>query len=433
MPTRKPKARRKLIVFAIIFLALAGLTITALLKKKDLVLTVEVEEVKRRNITEIVLADGRIQPVIQVKISPEVSGEIISLPVREGQKVNKGDLLVQIKPDFYKAAVTRAEASHQQSLAGLKVSQTEQAKAELEFGRYKSMFEDEIISTAQFDEAEAARDIAVSRTIQAGHQVEMANASLASAKEDLAKTTIRSPLTGTVSQLNSELGERVLGTAQNMGTEIMVVADLNEMEARVEIGEVDVVLIKPNQTAKLEVDAFRDRTFTGIVTEIGNSALNRGAGSQQQATKFEVRIKINEKEEFRPGMSISADIETRHRTNVLAVPIQCVTRRVPERKPSDAAAPSRSKTNQTSTTAAPTKPKDSDPIEVVFLAQDGQAKMAAVTRGISDDDYVEITEGLEEGATVITGSYRAIDRDLKDGSLIKTKEKDQSKKKKNDL
>jgi len=423
MAKKKKGTRRKVIVFTILVLGLAGLTVAALLKRKEVLLTVETQEVQRRDITEVVLADGSIQPVVQVKISPEVSGEIVSLPVREGQHVRQGDVLVKIKPDFYEASVRRAEASHQQALAGLELSRAEQAKAEVEFKRARMMFEQEINSAADFDTARTERDVAISRAVQAEHQVEMAAASLASAQEDQAKTTIRSPLTGTVSKLNSELGERVLGTAQNMGTEIMVIADLNEMEARVEIGEIDIVLIKPGQTARLEVDAFRDRTFTGVVTEIGNSALTRGTGSQQQATKFEVRIRINEKEAFRPGMSVSADIETRHRTNVVAVPIQCVTQRLPA---TPAAASSSSSGDATNAPAAhqddPAKPDRSpDPVEVVFLAEDGKARMVPVTRGISDDDRVEITEGLEAGQTVITGSYRAIDRDLKDGASIEVR------------
>ncbi|HWH71713.1 MAG TPA: HlyD family efflux transporter periplasmic adaptor subunit, partial [Candidatus Sulfotelmatobacter sp.] len=270
------------------------------------------------------------------------------------------------------------------------------------------------------------------------HQVEMAKAQLASAEEQLAKTTLVSPLTGTVSKLNSQLGERVLGTVQNIGTEVMTIADLNEMEARVDIGEVDVVLIAPNQNVRLEVDAFKNRKFTGTVTEIANSSKNSGYNnsSSQEATKFEVKIRVKEKEAFRPGMSVTAEIETRSRTNVLTVPIACVTTRLPKDKETKAEAKGKAATNaapaQTNalaqvtnspvvaaTNAAKAKGKEIKPIEVVFLADKERAKMVPVKIGISDDSYWEVTEGLQEGQEIISGGYRAISRDLEEGKKIR--------------
>jgi HlyD family secretion protein len=277
----------------------------------------------------------------------------------------------------------------------------------------------------------------------------MARANLASADEQLAKTTIVSPLTGTVSKLNSQLGERVLGTVQNMGTEIMTVADLNEMEARIDIGEIDVVLIAPGQNVRLEVDAFKDKKFTGAVTEVANSSTSAGQqgfnnNNSQEATKFGVKIRIKEKDAFRPGMSCTAEIETRSRTNVLCVPIASVTTRLPNDKDkgkknssqtnsivahaSTNASPSASNSIVVSTNASDTntwlrsdKKKDASvkPVEVVFLSEGDHAKMAPVKLGISDDSYYEITEGLKEGQEIVTGGYRAISRDLEDGKKIK--------------
>jgi HlyD family secretion protein len=285
----------------------------------------------------------------------------------------------------------------------------------------------------------------------------MAHASLASAEEELAKTTIASPLTGTVSKLNSEVGERVLGTVQNIGTEVMTISDLNEMEARVDIGEMDVVLIQPGQNVRLEVDAFKDRKFNGTVTEIANSAKGSGlssavsSSSTQDATKFEVRIRFKEKESFRPGMSVTAEIETRSRTNVLAVPIASVTTRLPkeaEKKGgtnmvavkdppgTNCATPGTNKTatntivltagtnlvttNSTNMAKADKKNKEAaKPIEVVFVLEGDHAKAAPVKIGISDDSYWEVTEGLKEGQEVVSGGYRAISRDLEDGKKIK--------------
>src|SRR6266850_5576504 len=377
-----PKKRRKIIIFSIIGLALIGLTAGAILNKREAVITVQTEKVARRNLLEIVVANGKIQPVVQVKISPEVSGEIIELPVKEGQAIKKGDLLVKIKPDFYMANRNQAEASYKSSLAGKATAEANLRKAQAEFKRSEDLSRQKLISQSVFDEVQAAYDVAQAQVTSAGHQVEMARANLDSAEDSLAKTTIVSPLTGTVSKLNSQLGERVLGTVQNMGTEIMTVADLNEMEARVDIGEIDVVLIKPQQNVRLEVDAFKDRKFTGTVTEVANSSASSGfpgagAATQQEATKFGVKIRIKEKESFRPGMSVTAEIETSSRTNVLAVPIASVTTRMPKDK---------SKKNDGKTNAAQARAKTNSPaIETNSLAASTNSGSAEGTNSAKAD------------------------------------------------
>ncbi len=235
-------------------------------------------KVSRHSLTNLVVANGQIQPVVQVTISPEVSGEIIDLPVKEGQLVNKGDLLVKIKPDVYVAAVNQAKASYASSVAGQAQSAANAEKAEADYQRNLELFNRKLLSESDFIGFKAARDVARAQLESATNQVNMAKAGVDSAEEELAKTTIFSPLTGTITRLNSEVGERVLGTVQNAGTEIMTISDLNQIEARVNVGEMDVVGITPGQQARLEVDAFKDRKFTGVVTDVANSAV--GSGSQ---------------------------------------------------------------------------------------------------------------------------------------------------------
>ena len=331
----KSKKRRKVLVFSIIAVVLLGLTAVVILKKRDVVITVQTEKVVRRNLTEIVMANGRIQPVLQVKISAEVSGEIIDLPVKEGQSVKQGDLLVKIKPDVYIAAVNQAKALYESAQAGKAQAVANLEKAEADYVRNKNLFEHKLLSEADFIGFKASDEIAKAQLESSLHQVENAKAQVASAQDSLDKTIISSPLTATVSKLSLQLGERVAGNTMMAGTEIMTIADLNEMEARVDIGENDVVRIASGQKARLEVDAFKKVKFNGTVTEIANSSKDAGqasSGASQEATKFEVRIRIQEKEAFRPGMSVNAEIETCSRTNVLTVPFASVTTRLPKEK-----------------------------------------------------------------------------------------------------
>jgi HlyD family secretion protein len=446
MANPKSKKRRKLIIFLVLGLGVAGLVLAVVLQKREPIVTIQTEKVARRNLTETVVANGRIQPVVQVKISAEVSGEIIELPVKEGQRVNKGDLLVKIKPDVYIAQRNSAEAGFLSAQSGLSLSAANLSKAEQEYQRNDGLFRAGLISESVFLEYKTAFDIARAQYESSTHQVEVARASLARVEEELRKTTIYSPLEGTISKLNSELGERVVGTAMMSGTEIMTVADLKEMEARVDIGEIDIVLIALGQTAQLEVDAFRDRKFKGMVTEIANSSKGTafgGGGQSQEATKFEVRIRVNDQESFRPGMSVTAEVQTRSRTNVLAVPIQSVTTRLPRASAGTdktkgtpgTNSPTGSATNElanTNTTASSTNAETAGstkgdkkagdapkPIEVVFLLDGERVKQTPVKRGISDDDYVEILEGLQEGQEVVSGGYRAISKDLEDGKRVR--------------
>ncbi len=429
---------KKIVIFTVIGVALVALTLAAIFKKKEPIITVQTEKVARRNLTELVVANGKIQPVTQVVISPEVAGEITGLPVKEGDRVKKGDLLVQIKLDNYKASRDSAEASYQSAIGSKNLAQAQLDKAEAEFKRNQELFNRHLVSDSVFLEFKTAYEVARLQYENSIHQGDQAKFGLAKATDDLSKTTILAPIDGTVSRLKSQLGERVLGTSFNMGTEIMTIANLNEMEARVDIGEMDVVLMKPGQLAHLEVDAFKDRKFTGTVTEIANSAKGLGQSalqsSSQDATKFEVRIRIQENEVFRPGMSVNAEIETRSRTNVLCVPIASVTTRFPkDAKTNSASAGTNVLALSTNAARAPAgnakaekKPKD---IEVVFAVEGDHAKLVPVKRGIGDDNYYEILEGLEEGREIVSGNFRAI-RDLEDGKkIVKGKPVEETEKK----
>jgi HlyD family secretion protein len=385
--------------------------------------TVVTEKAQRRNLTEVVTGSGKLQPVVQVKISSEVAGEIIELPVKEGQRVKKGDLLVKVRPDLYVAAVRSQEANLKSAEADLLTAEANARKAEAELKRNYDLFGKKLISDSVFDEVRTAGEVAKASAASAAQRIEMARASLKRAEEDLLKTTIYSPIEGTVSKLNSELGERVSGTGMMAGTEIMIVADLSEMEARVEVGEIDVVLIQPGYKARLDVDSFKDRKFSGVVTQVAKSAKTAAAGTQQESTKFEVRIRMADKEIFLPGMSVTADIETRYRTNVITVPIQAVTTRLPKgAKEAQEKKPSEEEKGQIEYLAGKKAKEAIKPVEVVFLKDGPKARMVPVKRGISDDAYYEITEGVTEGQEIITGSFKAISKELEDDKDVKIEE-----------
>src|SRR5687768_3687677 len=314
MGNPKSKKRGRIIIGVCVLLAVGAVGAFMGFKRRDVAIAVQFDKVVRRDITEIVVANGRIQPVVQVVINPEVSGEIIDLPVKEGQQVKKGDLLLKIKPDNYIAQRNSMEANHLSALANKNLARANMEKAELEFARVKRLG-NQVVSESDFLTAKTSFDVAKASYETASHQADQAAAGLARATDDLSKTTIVSPIDGTVCKLRSQLGERVVGTAMMAGTEVLTVANLNDMEARVDIGESDVVLIALGQNTRLEVEAFRNRKFKGVVTEIANASKTPGPGGQgqmsssaQEATKFEVKIRIQEKETFRPGMTVTAEI-----------------------------------------------------------------------------------------------------------------------------
>jgi HlyD family secretion protein len=441
----KSKGKKKIVFFSLLALIIIAAVVYGKFGKRVPPISITKEKVARRNLTEEVVANGKIEPVLDVKISPEVSGEIIVLNIKEGQHVKKGDLLLKIRPDNYVAARDSASANFKFATANKNTSDANLEKAYLEFKRNEALFQAKLISESDFQTAKTAYDVAKTTLAGAVEQVSIAQAQLVSAEADLSKTVIYSPLDGTVSKLNSQLGERVVGTATMAGTEIMDVANLTNMEARVDVGEMDVPLIAIGQKAHLDVDSFKDQHFNGIVTEIANSANNNdtsgAAATSTDATKFQVKIHITDKDAFLPGMSVTANIETRYRTNVLTVPIQSVTTRVPIDKSGSTNAASTNHVGQIASSNAPAtnvqnvvvntnntgtnavdgqkKPDDSNkPAEVVFVVEGDHVKMATVKCGLSDDNYIEILDGLNDGQEIVSGGYKAINRDLADGAKI---------------
>jgi HlyD family secretion protein len=405
------KSRKRIIIFSIIGIVLVGLAALVFLgSKRETITTVQTDKVMKRNITQIVSATGKIQPETQVKINAEVSGEIIDLPVQEGQTVRRGQLLVKIKPDAYKAQLEQADASLKMAEAGL-------TKAEADYKRVQGLFAKQLASDADMDAARATLENAKASNDQAVSAVNQA-------RDTYAKTSIYSPMDGTVSQLISELGERVSGSTFTLGTQIMTIADLTKMEARVDVGENDIVMVGIGDTTRIQVDAFPNQTFIGTVSRIANTATTTGAGTQSEVTNFEVRVSIMGADtvQFRPGMSMNADIETETHNNVLAVPIQSVTVRMPKIEKKDEG-PKEGEA-QLSTGKSKLKEKEQDKLaEIVFVVSDGKVKAVKVKRGISNDTYVEITSGVKEGDEVVSGPFKAINKDLEDGSLVKVDNK----------
>jgi HlyD family secretion protein len=411
------KSRKKLIIFSVIGLFVVALGVVLFLgSRKEPVITVQVEKVQARTITQVVTATGKIQPEVLVKITPEVSGEIVSLPVKEGQKVKKGDILMKIKPDIY-------IAQRDQWAAGLLQAKASLSKSEPEFRRMQALFKKGLVSESEYDIARASFEANKAAYAQA-------TASLNQANESLRKTTVLAPMNGTVSQLNSELGERVLGTVQFQGTDVMTIADLSRMESRVDVSENDVVLLSIGDTARIEVDAFPDRKVTAVVYEIANTATSKGLGTQEEVTNFQVKMRIvNADLQLRPGMSMTAGIETETRHNVLTVPIQSVTTRMPKAEVKPGEGDGQSGAVMTASTTVKKK-EENKAKEIVFVVDGGVVKAMPVKRGISDDAYMEITEGVKDSMQVVSGTYKAINRELEDGAKVRVEEqKKQSVKK----
>ncbi len=428
----KNRKRGRLLLAAALILSIGSIGAFLGFRKREGVIAVQTDKVVRRDITEIVVANGRIQPVLQVVINPEVSGEITDLPVKEGQPVKKGDLLVRIKPDNYVAQRNSADANYKSSLAGVALARANLEKARLEFLRIEQLHNTKLVSDSQYLEGKTNLDVAQATYEGSTHQCDQAKAALDRSEDDLSKTTISAPIDGTVTKLRSQQGERVVGTAMMAGTEIMTIANLNDMEARADIGEIDIVLIQLGQKAHLEVEAFHDKKFTGVVTEIANAARGTASTAQQQssssqqqeATKFEVKIHITEKESFRPGMSVTAEIETRAKTNVLAIPIMAVTTRT-KKEPSKKEEP---KEQAGTPLKGPKKDEPKKADEIVFLVNGEVAKSKVVKTGISDDTYIEIPAGLSEGEEIVSGGYAAVSRQLEDGKKIKKEDPNAKKK-----
>ncbi len=398
-------------------------------------LFVETETAERQTITQVVTAFGRAQPEVEVTISPDVSGEIVELPVQEGDEVQQGDLLARLRQDDYRAQVEQRRAQVAQQRATLAERRADSMQARRTFERTKSLHERGVEPESELESAESSYQQAVARLQAARHQVESAEATLQDAREQLEKTNLYAPMDGTVSKLEVEEGERVVGTSQMEGTQMMQIARLDQMELEVDVNESDVVNIAEEDTAEIEFDAYPDRTFQGRVMEIANSARIQNEGSQNEVTNFPVKIRVlgnpntapaggaggnvtrpevptspERGPVLRPGMSGSVDIYTETQEDAVAIPIQAVTVR-----DFNTVGP-----NAQSDSTSQKKPSKEDLREVVFVAEGDSARMVEVTTGIADDTHMEIRSGLNGGEQVITGPYSAISRELEPGTKIQT-------------
>ncbi len=412
--------KKKIIIISIIAVVVIAVVAFALMGKKDTGVTVNVETVQKKDIVQVVTASGKIYPKVEVKISPDVSGEVIELAIEEGQIVRKGDFLARIKPDFYVFQKDQSEANLTSATAMSSSSEAQLDKARTEYKRVKEMYDKKLVSDQEVEAAKTTLHVAEQSAISNKADITRAKASLDQSMESLRKTSLYAPIDGIVSSLTVEKGERVVGTSQFSGTEIMRVADFGKMEVRVNVNENDVINVNIGDTARISVDAMKGKTFVGTVTEIAHTPVTSGAGTQEEVTNFPVKITIiNPDKGFRSGLSATVDIETDRAVGVFAVPIQSVTIKRempvmgagPDAKADEGAAPK---------VAAAVKPKS--PEKIVFIVDAGIAKAVVVETGISDDRYIQIKKGLTGTEQIVTGSYRAISRELEDGKKVKVDE-----------
>lgn len=410
--------KRKYIIGLIGLIIVIAVIASQFFNKTDNGIEVEIVQIKRTDIVETVTATGKVQPEIEIKISPEVSGEIINLAVKEGQIVQKGQLLVEINPGIYESNVDRMAALLATSKAGLEQATAQLKEAKANHERNKTLFEKGVISGSEWDKVVSAYEVGKATQNSSYYNVESSKAALLEAQQNLLKTTIYSPADGTISRVDVELGERVLGTQQMAGTELLRVANLNSMEVEVDINENDVVKVKENDRVRIDVDAYPKKEFQGVVTSIANSASNTTA-SADQVTTFKVKIKIlkssyqdlldgklKDYSPFRPGMTAAVKIVTKEKKKVLTIPISAVVMR------------SESEVDKEKQN---TEVKESLK-EAVYINEGGVAKLRFIKTGIQDDTNIEVVSGLEENEEVITGPYSVVSRTLKQDDKIKREE-----------
>ncbi|MFT4699090.1 MAG: HlyD family secretion protein [Flavobacteriaceae bacterium] len=377
---------------------------------------VEITKIELMDIIETVAATGKIQPEIEVKLSSEVSGEIIELPIKEGQQVKKGDLLVKINPDLIQAVVNQSQSGLQNMRAQLAQAEASLKNSKSNYDRSKALFEKGVISKSDWDNAIADYERAQASVQSMYYNVQSAASTVKQSKDNLSRTSIYAPMDGTISKLSVELGERVVGTAQMAGTEIVRVANLDNMEVEVDVNETDIVKVNIGDSTIVEVDAYLKREFKGIVTEIANSAEN--AASVDQVTNFKVKVRIvpesyidltkgkpEHYSPFRPGMTATVDVITDKKEKIIGVPISAIV----------------IKTDTSSSkkiVVKKTKAENVEKFECVFVKNGNEAKLRIVTTGIQDDSNIEIISGLTEDDEVVTGPYTVVTKSLKPGDKI---------------
>jgi HlyD family secretion protein len=411
MKRKFPPLKRKTVLIGVaVLVVLAVISGMALRGQGKKAPEVQTAKVQRQKIVQKVNGTGKIQPKTQVEISADVSAKIIKLPVVEGQWVTKGALLVGLARERYIAAVQSGEASVSSAEANASLVSENMSRAENEYKRSKELLASKLESQSAFEAKQAEYRVEVARHKSAMDQVSQAKAALRQARDDLSKTTIYAPMSGTISALNKEQGEIALGS-QFQKDVILVVADLSAMEAQVNVDENDIMSVAIGQPAEIEVDALPNQKLKGIVSEIASSANSTGAGSTEQKTEFEIKITIvDPPKTLRPGMTASADIVTKTNENALSVPLQSVAARTVDQLTL--------KGEKRKDAEARYKADKDGFVQVVFCIDKGKAVARQVNTGIQSDELIEIVSGLKEGDEIVTGSYRAISKDLDNGAVV---------------
>ncbi|MFI5201475.1 MAG: efflux RND transporter periplasmic adaptor subunit [Candidatus Kapaibacterium sp.] len=411
------KRKRRVRTVWTLLASFVGLIIVMLLafSGKEKPTIVQTEVVGRHTVTEVVQATGKIQPEVMVKVSPQVPGEIIELPFKEGARVKKGDLIAKIKPDVFQEQFDAAQASYNSSKAQAEAQRATMIQAEADLNRGKTLNARHLLSDQDYDAEKAKYASAVASFNAANYSANAAAGEMRQLQQSLEWTSVRAPMDGTITNLISQLGERVVGTSQFAGTEMMDVSDLTVMNAMVDVDENDVVNVKVGDPVKISVDAFPDTVFTGKVLEIANSATVAGTGTADQSTNFTVKVRLDNfgTADLRPGMSCTARIETETKPNVLAVPLMSVTRRESDDQRAADSLRQIREANRGSFNG------DEAPSLIVFIVKKGKAVKVPITTGISDNSYVEVLDGLKGGEEVIKGNFRAVSKDLNDGMAVK--------------
>ena len=431
----KKKSRKRLWIVLGSLVLLVAVVAGAIIKNKgkEAGIPVTTEKAFVKTITQVVTATGKVQPESEVKISPEVGGEIIAIPIKEGAAVKKGELLVKIKPDFYQAQLEQMDAALASAKASSVLSQAHLTKAEQDFKQSQELYAKKLVSEADFTTAQTNLNVAKADYDSSQAQIRRNEGSLTQARDSLAKTTLFAPMDGTISSLTSEVGERVIGGGQFAGTEIMRVADLGNMELRVLVNENDIVNVKIKDHAIISIDAYPSRKFSGTVSEISSSAqgsatvTSQSAAQSTEVTNFLVKIRVTDRDiQLRPGMSATADIETKTVENVIAVPIQSVTVRaeggktteeLQQQKAKEAREKSGNDLEVADEKAQARRTRD-QLLRVIFIKSGDKVRMQKVETGIADNTHIEVKSGVKAGDEVVSGTYAAISRRLKDGAAV---------------
>lgn len=424
-PIRKRKKKRTGLILTLLGLVVVAVVAVAMMMrgKGAEAIEVETQKVTTRTILQSVTATGVVDPETQVKISPEVSGEIVFLGAQEGEAVQKGQVLVRINPEAMAAQLDEAQAGISAAQARVAQARASLMRNEQELARVRQLFEKKLATQQDLETSEAQLNISQAEQDAARYQAQQAQAAARRVRESLSKTTIVSPISGVVTKLNSKIGEKVVGAIQMTGTEIMTVADLSVIEAVVDVSETDVVQVSIGDTAEVEVDALPNQKFPAVVSRIANSPKQSGIGTQEQLTNFEVRLRfIAPDHRFRPGMTALATIHTDRKWNVISVPIQSVTTRAKEE--TEEGKQEEEEDVVVTNKALEKTQRDDRPEPIVFVREGNIVRARKVETGIRDDQNIEITSGLKAGEIVVSGTYKAITKDLKDSTLVKDKVKE---------